>query len=204
MMPFEAERKLYSPYYFRKEFSESNSASAVMVPLILEAISVHSVLDVGCGVGAFLRRFRNHGVIDIVGVDGDYIPDWLMKVDGKCFHQHDLKTPLHLDRRFDLVVCLEVAEHLPESVSDILIASICEHGDVVVFSAAVPGQGGVCHVNEQPHRYWEQKFAMHGYRQIDWLRPRLKDREEIAPWYRKNTFFYVSADGLKKNPKLKS
>lgn len=194
---FEAEKELYTDQYFRKENAESNDASAAIVPIVLENVKVSSVLDVGCGVGAFLRRFRNHGVTDIQGVDGDYVPDWIKKVPSDYFYIHDLKQPLRLGRRFDLVVCLEVAEHLPESAAPTLIDSICRHGDTVMFSAAVPGQGGVCHVNEQPHEYWQSKFMDRGYFRRDLFRPLLAGTE-IAPWYKRNTFLYVNESGMRR------
>ena len=86
---------------------------------------------------------------------------------------YDLKKSLNLGRDFDLVLSAEVAEHLPLEVSDIFIDSIIKHGKVILFSAAAPGQGGTCHVNEQWQDFWVKKFRERGYVPIDFLREKL-------------------------------
>ena len=44
-----------------------------------------------------------------------------------------------------------------------LVATITKHGDAVLFSAAIPGQGGQDHLNEQWPEYWQKKFEVNGY-----------------------------------------
>jgi len=66
---------------------------------------------------------------------------------------------------------------------------------VVLFSAAVPGQGGEHHVNEQPPEYWRSLFAERGYDCFDFLRARLRDRSDVRPWYRYNTLIYANSAG---------
>ena len=107
----------------------------------------------------------------------------------------DICQPFDLGRRFDLVMSLEVAEHVAEEHADTVIDSICRHGDVVMFSAAIPHQGGVHHVNEQPYDYWRAKFAARGYAVFDCARRPLAGLREIEPWYRFNTFVYANNDG---------
>src|SRR5262249_42035898 len=106
------------------------------------------------------------------------------------------------NRKYDLVVSLEVAEHLPHSDADGFVESICQHGDVVMFSAAVPEQGGTNHINEQWQEYWAEKFTARGYSAVDYFRPRLWGDKDIHFWYSQNTLFYANAEGLKKQPKL--
>jgi hypothetical protein len=60
----------------------------------------------------------------------------------------------------------------------------------VLFSAAIPGQGGRHHVNEQFPSYWITRFAMHGFRCFDALRPVLWHRAEVAVWYRQNLLVF--------------
>jgi hypothetical protein len=86
------------------------------------------------------------------------------------------------------VVSLEVAEHLPESSADTFIESLVAHGDVILFSAAVPGQGGQHHINEQWPEYWQQKFAKHGFYFHDTIRPLIWNNEKVNWWYRQNIF----------------
>lgn len=106
-------------------------------------------------------------------MDGDYVPHDQLCVPADRFIDHDLTTPLDLGRRFDLVTCLEVAEHLPSDASETLVDSLCRHADVIVFSAAVPGQGGTGHINERRASFWAALFGTHGYRPYDLLGGRL-------------------------------
>jgi hypothetical protein len=107
------------------------------------------------------------------------------------FIRHDLTTPLYLGRAFNLVLCLEVGEHLPEASADTLVDNIVYHGGDIVFSAAVPGQEGVGHINCQPHEYWHAKFAEHGYEMRDVIRPLIAHDQRVSPWYRNNMFLYL-------------
>ena len=83
-----------------------------VVPLVLELIHPRSVVDVGCGVGTWLSVFREHGVEDVRGIDIEGVAG-LLEIPLDQFLAHDLTRPIEPDRQFDLVVCLEVAEHLP-------------------------------------------------------------------------------------------
>lgn len=107
----------------------------------------------------------------------------------------DLSHPVDLGHRFDLVQCLEVAEHLPGSAADSLVASLARHADLILFSAAPPGQGGLHHINEQPYDYWRKKFSACGYEPYDWVRPRIAADADVAPWYRYNICLYANDRG---------
>jgi SAM-dependent methyltransferase len=154
-----------------------------------------SVLDVGCGPGVWLAEWRRLGVRDIVGVDGDYVPDNALAIPASAFRPTDISQPFDLGQRFDLVECLEVAEHVPEAHSETLIDNLCSHGDLIVFSAAIPGQGGRFHVNEQPYEYWRSKFETRGYSVFDSARRPVIGLKQIEPWYRFNTFVFANEVG---------
>ena len=113
-----------------------------------------------------------------------------------CFVRTDLSKPFNLGRRFDFVQCLEVAEHLPLSRSESLVSDLVFHSDVVLFSAAPPGQGGEYHINEQSYDFWKSLFAEHGYIAFDCLRPMLLQNRAIPFWYRYNAILYVKFDAL--------
>ena len=87
----------------------------------------------------------------------------------KNFFAVDLKRPLQLERRFDLVLSLEVAEHLPEECAATFVESLIGLGSVILFSAAIPFQGGTHHVNEQWSNYWVKNFQEREYVVIDTL-----------------------------------
>ncbi len=154
-----------------------------------------SVLDVGCGPGVWLAEWSRIGVEEILGVDGDYVPRNKLAIPADAFRAIDISQPFDLGQHFDLVQCLEVAEHIPEANADTLIDNLCRHGDLIMFSAAVPGQGGEFHVNEQPYDYWRKKFSARGYAVFDCVRPLVVDVKQIDPWYRFNTFLYANQNG---------
>ena len=156
-----------------------------------------SVLDVGCGLGNWLEVSKTLGVNEVIGLDGAYINRELLKIKPEEFVEWDLHKSISLGRRFDLSICLEVAEHLPESTAETLVQSLTKHSDVILFSAAIPGQGGQYHVNEQWPAYWQKLFGNAGYVFIDCFRNKIWMNENIEWWYRQNIFLVV-----KKNNEL--
>lgn len=158
------------------------SAQAV-VPVLMDLFEPMSVLDIGCGQGEWLEAFIQSGCsFGCQGVDIAAPAPWLI---------HDLTEPLDLERTFDLVLCLETGEHLPEESADTLVDSCVRHSRTVVFGAAVPGQEGYGHINCQPHEYWHQKFVDRGYEPLDVIRPRIRGNFIVKPWYSGNIFAYV-------------
>jgi SAM-dependent methyltransferase len=149
------------------------------------------VLDVGCGRGVWLAIWLKHGAKDVQGVDGPYVDQSRLHIPKSQFLARDLAHPLKLERQFDLVQSLEVAEHLPEQAAEQFIDSLVRHGRLVLFSAATPGQGGENHVNEQPWEYWRAKFAARDFELFDFLRPRLRSNRAVYLWYRHNVFVYA-------------
>jgi hypothetical protein len=143
---------------------------------------------VGCGIGTWLSACKELGATDVLGIDGAYLEPSLLMIDKNCFLPHDLTKPLNLQKRFDLAISLEVAEHLPESCADVFVATLCSLSDAVLFSAAVPGQGGTGHLNEQWPDYWGTRFRKKGFRMIDCIRTEIWEDDSVAPWYRQNTF----------------
>jgi len=185
-------RGKYDTEFYAWQAQPARTSATVMVPLILEAVGpVGSVLDVGCGMGAWLATWADAGIEDYFGVDGDYVKRADLLVPSQHFEAHDLRAPLDLGRRFDLVTSFEVAEHLPEELADRFVDSLVRHGDVVVFSAAIPGQGGVGHVNEQWQTHWERKFADRGLEAHDDLRWKVWEDPRVEFWYAQNTVLYA-------------
>ena len=137
---------------------------------VLPRLAVRSVLDVGCGRGEWLRAALNCGIEDVVGVDGVAIPAAELQFPLENFLVRDLSQPLDLGREFDLVMCLEVAEHLTDGNARQLINNLTRHANAVLFSAACPGQAGQHHVNCQWPAYWQALFNQQGYVCRDWPR----------------------------------
>lgn len=171
-----------------------------IIPMVKELIPIKSVVDVGCGSGSWLKAFQKNGVNTIFGVDGNQTR--VLDIPDDRFLRTDLNKPFDLKKKFDLAVSVEVAEHLsPESAGQ-FIDNLTRLASAVLFSAAVPGQGGAYHVNEQWPAYWADKFAKHGYAAVDCLRMRIWEDPSVEWWYSQNILLYVKKSYLLKNTKL--
>ena len=167
------------------------TAAGAIVPLLTGFCAPQSVLDVGCGAGAMLATFAAAGLVDLVGLDDDAVDAGVFCCDPTFITRVDLAQPFDLGRRFDLVVSLEVAEHLSKDHARAFVASLVRHGDVILFSAAIPGQGGVNHVNEQWQSWWAEIFGSMGFRCLDVIRPVIWNEAAMPIWYKQNAFLYV-------------
>jgi SAM-dependent methyltransferase len=181
----------------------SEQSAEVVVPSLLDLVHPASVVDVGCGTGAWLSVLTASGVDDVLGVDGDFVDRSRLLIPSSRFVVADLRRPFELGRTFDLALCLEVGEHLPVEAADLLVSQLTEIAPVVAFSAAIPGQGGVGHINEQWPDWWAERFAERRFRQLDILRPAIWDDDRVAYWYRQNLFLYVRDDRLADDGRLK-
>jgi SAM-dependent methyltransferase len=173
-----------------------------VVPELLTLIQPASVIDVGCGLGTWLAAFERAGVRDVLGVDGDYVPRAALEIPRERFVAHDLRRPLRLGRTFDLVVSLEVAEHLPSECATTFVDTLIGLGSAVLFSAAIPFQGGESHVNEQWPDYWARLFERRGFVAVDCLRRKIWQHPEVAWWYAQNILLYVERRRLESQPGL--
>ncbi|MHC4127672.1 MAG: class I SAM-dependent methyltransferase [Planctomycetota bacterium] len=194
--------KKYDRRYFADHRAVALASARALVPHLLQLVRPRSVVDVGCGVGAWLSVFGEHGVSELLGVDGDHVPRDQLMIPPSSFLARDLSGALRLDRTFDLALSLEVAEHLPAGSAETFVDTLAGLAPVVVFSAAIPLQGGTGHVNERWQTYWAGLFAARGFVAVDALRPGLWDDERIAWWYRQNTIVYVGQDRLDDEPAL--
>ncbi|HLX33018.1 MAG TPA: class I SAM-dependent methyltransferase [Gaiellaceae bacterium] len=158
---------------------------------MLEHVPVESALDAGCGAGGWLATLQQLGVDDFVGIDGAYLDRATLEIPPEHFLALDLVEPFDLGRGFDLVLSLEVAEHLPAAAADGFVASLVRHAPVVLFSAAVPHQPGIGHVNAQWPDYWAAKFAVHEYVPVDNVRPSVWADPSVEPWYAQNTLLFA-------------
>jgi SAM-dependent methyltransferase len=167
-------------------------SAQVVVPLVIDILHPTSVVDVGCGVGTWLRAFSENGVTVLRGLDGDYVSRAKLQINADCFVAVDLKRSFEIDGYYDLAVCLEVAEHVPAQHSRELIRRLTESAPVVLFSAAVPRQGGIGHVNEQWPGYWRKRFRDRGFTMLDPIRPFIREDSRVAWWYRQNIVLFAN------------
>lgn len=170
-------------------------SAQIVLPLAQAACAPTSVADVGCGEGAWLAVWRELGVADVLGCDGAHVDRARLAIAQERFVATDLSRAFTAGRRFDLAQSLEVGEHLPPDSSDGFVDSLCGLSDVVLFSAAQPGQGGEMHVNERRPSWWAHRFAARGYATFDALRPALAGDGRVDPWYRFNSLLFANEAG---------
>jgi SAM-dependent methyltransferase len=195
--------------YYTKSFYEGHRngvtrSAEVIVPLVLKLLPVRTVVDVGCGDGSWLSVFRKLGVDDVLGIDGDYVTPDLLQIPQDRFRAVDLTKPFSLGRVFDLAISLEVAEHLPAESASAFVESLTRQAPLVLFSAAIPKQGGNHHLNEQWPDYWAKLFQRHGYLPIDFLRRRIWQNDAVDWWYTQNALLFAQAKLVENNALLKA
>ena len=183
-----------SSKYIHSEQVHSIGSPSVVVPILISLFSPSSVIDIGCGTGNFLHIFKEKGVQDIKGLDGNWVNRELLfkNIDQNEFEVADLEQLVDSKRKYDLAICLEVAEHLSGESADHFIKAICSYSDIVVFSAAIPGQGGQNHINEQWPTYWINKFTDNNYELHDLIRPKIWHQSEIDYWYKQNMLVFIN------------
>lgn len=195
---------VYSENFYSTSWQRASRSARRVIPRVLEWVAPRSAVDVGCGTGAWLEVLREAGVTDVLGMDGPHVSGELMRIPAALFQAHDLATPLILSRRFDFAISLEVAEHLPPAAAEGFVRDLSALAPVILFSAAVPGQGGTRHINEQWPEYWEALFRARGYVVVDCLRPRIWNDKEVEFFYAQNALLFVAEDQLDRYPLLKS
>jgi hypothetical protein len=142
--------------------------------------------------------------IEISGVEGPWSEADKLEIDPSKVTITDLEQPVDVGRKFDLAISLEVGEHLSADAAPHLVKSLVSHADHVIFSAAIPFQGGHHHVNEQFLSYWINLFAEHGYRPIDIFRGPLWNDAGVLWWLKQNCVLFASPSAIENNPKLKA
>jgi SAM-dependent methyltransferase len=172
-------------------------AASRVLPIVMQAIDVRSVIDVGCGTGRWLSAARGLGISDLTGVEGPWARAWFNEektgIAGDDFELiiQDLEDELALGRTYDLAISVEVAEHLPPARGPSFVRDLCRLSRRVLFSAAIPGQGGINHQNEQWTTWWSAQFGRHGFKALDLIRPQIWNEKTIPVWYRQNVVLFV-------------
>jgi len=195
-------RQSYGEDFYKERDSTTRASANAVVPIVLELVQPTSVIDVGCGVGTWLSVFREHGIEDIQGLEGDWVKEEMLQIPVERFQRMDLENPDTMGRRFDLVVCLEVAEHLQADSAERFVEFLSGLGPIVLFSAAIPHQGNTNHFNEQWPDYWAKLFAAHEYEVIDCVRDKIWSNGDVLWWYKQNILIYCARSSLEANPQL--
>lgn len=181
--------KIYNQKFFTNTIKFESASAKAFVSLLIKHFAPKSVVDIGCGAGIYLAEFKAKGIASL-GFDG--APAAIANSAlGDEIKLHDLCQPLKLNRRFDLCLCLEVAEHLEPICAPTLIDTLTSLSDTIIFTAATPGQGtkSIGHINEQPSAYWLKLFTQKKFKLNKKLTAKIKQemREaKIIWWLTKN------------------
>jgi SAM-dependent methyltransferase len=196
--------KIYDNNFYEHQSNGSYVSAKEILPVLFDVYKPESIVDFGSGVGTFLIAAREYGIENILGVEGSWVRG--KHRDDIPYIYHDLNNSLTLEERFDLAISLEVGEHLEPGSSENFVNSICRCSDVVLFSAALPGQGGKNHINEQPVEFWQSLFNKNDYVMKDFVRKKIWTNKKIRPWYKQNSYIYVKCgshlEGLFENDSL--
>jgi 2-polyprenyl-3-methyl-5-hydroxy-6-metoxy-1,4-benzoquinol methylase len=176
--------------YIHNTKIHNTKAATVILPYVFDILKPKSVLDIGCGLGTWLKVASNLGVKDICGVDGEYLDLNQTLIDPKKLVLMDIQNSFDLSRRFDLIISLEVIEHLNPNCEDQFLDNLVKHGDHILFSGAIVNQGGQNHLNERSVNYWNEKFKKLGFQCYDIVRNNFWDNQDVEFWYKQNMFLY--------------
>ena len=180
----------YLPRFFEVNDGPSYRSALKFLKHLFAAYQPHSIVDFGCGSGAWLRAAADLGVTDLTGLDGDWVErrSFAKSIN---FVPASLEQTINLERKYDLAISLEVIEHLSPRRGNSFVLDLCNASDVVLFSGAVPGQGGIRHLNERWQSHWISTFSDQGFQCLDAFRSRFWHDDNIQPWYRQNAFLFV-------------
>ncbi|MEM6903222.1 MAG: class I SAM-dependent methyltransferase [Pseudomonadota bacterium] len=170
--------------------------------LLHQHLPFRSVIDFGCGLGFWLLEAKQLGADFVFGVEREWARDRHHLELGEIMLGDLSQARFNFDDDFDLAICIEVAEHLPATASQDLITSLTRAADVVLFSAAYPGQGGTGHINEQMPKYWVDRFWQRGFVPLEMIRPWIADDPDIYFWLARNLMVFVAYDRFIQEPEL--
>ncbi|NJB67551.1 ADP-heptose:LPS heptosyltransferase/glycosyltransferase involved in cell wall biosynthesis/SAM-dependent methyltransferase [Desulfobaculum xiamenense] len=188
----------YDSSFYYDQAEKSLRSARIVLDVLEEYLAPKKVIDLGCGLGTWLFPFHEKG-IDVVGVDGDSVPQSRLYIPSNKFVNWDLAqgAEVPVDGPFDLAISLDVAEHLPEDKASFLVDQLTRLSDCVLFCAGIPGQGGAGHINEQWQSYWKERFAKKQYTCFDLIRPKIWQNEKVNYRYRQGALLYIKKKAAK-------
>ena len=187
-------KNYYNQAFYKNRHKQTEYSARTVLGIAKSYLPpINSAIDFGCGVGTWLATLQKLEATDVQGVDGPWVDKQLLEISMAQFHEHNFEHPYTPARRYDLAISLEVAEHIMPAGAVNFVRMLTDAADFVLFSAAIPHQGGVNHVNEQWIEYWNDLFKQQGYVGMDLVRPHIWNDADIPFWYRQNIIIYVRA-----------
>lgn len=194
----------YESKFYASRHSNTQYSAETIIDLVNSWVAPKSIIDVGCGVGTWLEAFKKKGAEKVLGIEGKWVNEENVLLEKNEFVRTNLEEVFDANESFDLTISLEVAEHITPESADNFVKTLTSHAPVVLFSAAIPLQGGKHHVNEQWPDYWREKFKNQGFVILDCIRPEIWEDDQVEMWYAQNTFLYVKESKLNDYPELVS
>ena len=176
---------------FIKATYENLESARIILPIIFKYFTPKNIIDVGSGGGSWLKAANELGIATLTGIEGSWITKDKLLLEKIELITHDLENVLPFYGKYDMAISLEVAEHLPENRGKSFISDLCELSPVVLFSAAIPYQGGDNHINEQWQSYWYGLFKENNFVGIDLIRPQIWENINVKSWYKQNCMLYI-------------
>lgn len=183
-------------FYVDRHQNTAYSARTILSHVLDVLPPVHSAIDFGCGVGTWLAVLRERGISEIQGIDGPWVERDLLEIPAENFRPVNFEETIIHGKRYDLAISLEVAEHISKGSADTFVDSLVGASDFILFSAAVPFQSGVGHVNEQWPDYWTAIFAAREYGVLDFVRKKIWNDRKIPVWYRQNILLFARRERI--------
>jgi SAM-dependent methyltransferase len=185
---------MYDFSWHQRHSEKTRCSAEAALSILLDIFNPKDILDVGCGDGIWLKKANDLGFVELKGVDGIWTDKSKLLIPAENVVISDLEKSFDLAHRFDIAISLEVAEHISNKSSDIMVDNLVRHSDVLLFGAAIPYQGGFRHINEMWQSWWAGKFADRGYRCFDVIRPQIWHNADVHFWYKQNTLVYVNTN----------
>lgn len=199
------DNQLYDEEFYNLIIKYNYPSAQTVVPLVAELVKPKSIIDFGCGVGCWLKAFDEYCKLKrMMGLEGDWLVKEKLMVSEKNIRYVDFMNDWEIssEELYDLAICLEVAEHLNEERGNLLLDNMTKVSNIILFSAAIPQQGGSGHVNERWQSYWIQKFQDRKYVCADIIRPNIWGNSKVLAHYRQNMFLFVRKEYIEKIPVL--
>ena len=195
-------KEVYNRAFYKERQQEMahtrtvHAAQVILSTILYSLPPVHSAVDFGCGLGTWLSVLKGMGVDEVLGLDGDWVDQDLLEIPEKEFKKADFEQTVKLDKKYDIAISLEIAEHITKENAACFVDSLVSASDFILFSAAIPFQGGVHHVNEQWPDYWAAMFNERNYITMDFVRGAIWNDANIPFWYRQNTLLFVKEEQM--------
>jgi hypothetical protein len=181
----------YNDAFYSNQVQGSLDSANVVLGFLYEIYQPVSVVDVGCGRGAWLSVAEKLGSNKLTGMDGGWIDETNLLSKTISFNKVNFEESIATDENFDLCISLEVAEHIDQKQAEPFVQMLCKLSEVILFGAAIQYQGGTNHINEQWQTYWIELFKKNGYECLDIIRPNVWDNNKVEWWYKQNTFVFI-------------